>query len=190
MTRDLHKVNCCWEGNDNFEDDQVGPQSDVAVKNYETCAENNYCSQTGWSLMRQDDKDVPHAEERLHVFRERNYFDTHGSSRTLLPDTCGMEPVTLKQYVLNDRLFPEEVGRVRREELSVLSLPACTTMQNKCVHYLPRAIVKQEKSMCNTNYTRRRHPSCPLTGHAIDLGANKPRYPNNSLALKHQKRVA
>ncbi|XP_011863108.1 PREDICTED: uncharacterized protein LOC105559442 [Vollenhovia emeryi] len=123
--------------------------------------------------------------ENLRQFREQNYFETHGSSHTL---TSSGSSGSLQQYLLNERLFPEPVGRIRKQDL-VVTMPACATTQKRRVHYFPRYVVRQEKNACNTNYRRKRCQSCPLTGHAIDLGVLKARPPLNSLALKYQKRV-
>ncbi|KYQ60475.1 hypothetical protein ALC60_00458 [Trachymyrmex zeteki] len=123
--------------------------------------------------------------EHLKKFREQNYFETHGSGHTL---TSSRSSGSLQQYLLNERLFPEPVGRIHRQDL-VVSMPSCATTQRKRVHYFPRYIVRQEKSTCNTNYRRKRCQNCPLTGHAIDLGILKARPPLNSLALKYQKRA-
>ncbi|KYN18497.1 PREDICTED: uncharacterized protein LOC108762384 [Trachymyrmex cornetzi] len=123
--------------------------------------------------------------ENLKKYREQNYFETHGSSHTL---TSSKSSGSLQQYLLNERLFPEPVGKIHRQDL-VVTMPLCATTQRKRVHYFPRYIVRQEKSTCNTNYRRKRCQSCPLTGHAIDLGILKARPPLNSLALKYQKRA-
>nr|XP_003703684.1 PREDICTED: uncharacterized protein LOC100878413 [Megachile rotundata] len=117
----------------------------------------------------------------LRKFREQNYFDTHGSNHTLSSKSSG----SLEQYFLNDRLFPEPARKVHRKDL-VVTMPACATVQRKRVHYFPRFVVRQEKS---ANCKKKRFHSCPLTGHAIDLGVTKIRPPMNSLALKYQKRL-
>lgn len=122
----------------------------------------------------------------LRKFRERNYFETHGSSHTLA--SYGSSG-SLQQYLLNERLFPEPVGRIHRRDL-VVTMPPCATTQKKRVHYFPRYVVRQEKNMSNANYKRKRCPSCPLIGHAVDLGILKARPPLNSLALKYQKQAA
>lgn len=125
--------------------------------------------------------------EDLKKFREQNYFETHGSSHTL---TSSGSSGSLQQYLLNERLFPEPVSRIHRQDL-VVTMPPCATTQRKRVHYFPRYVVRQERSAgCNTNYRRKRCQSCPLTGHAVDLGVLKARPPLNSLALKYQKRAA
>lgn len=124
--------------------------------------------------------------EDLRKFREQNYFETHGSSHTL---ASSRSSETLQQYLLNERLFPEAVGKIRKQDL-VVTMPPCVTAQKKRIHYFPRYVVRQEKNVCNTNYRRKRCQSCPLTGHAIDLGVLKARPPLNSLALKYQKRVS
>jgi len=119
--------------------------------------------------------------ENLKKFREQNYFETHGSNHTL---TSSRSSGLLQQYLLNERLFPELIGKIHKEDL-VVTMPSYATTQRKRVHYFPRYIVRQEKSTCNTNYRRKRCQSCPLTGHAIDLGILKARPPLNSLALKY-----
>lgn len=121
--------------------------------------------------------------EDIRNFREQNYFDTHGSSRLLFsPASSG----SLEQYVLNGRLFPKRVQSIHRKDL-VLTIPPCATTEGKRVHYFPRYIVRQEKSR-SAGHKKRRCQSCPLTGHAVDLGVLKEQPPVNSLALKYQKR--
>ncbi|XP_072749700.1 uncharacterized protein [Anoplolepis gracilipes] len=129
------------------------------------------------------DDTVDQEIENLKKFREQNYFETHGSSHTLTSSR------SLQQYLLNERLFPESVGKIHKQDL-VVTMPPCATMQKKRIHYFPRYVVRQEKKACNTNYRRKQCQSCPLTGHAIDLGVLKARPPLNSLALKYQKRVS
>ncbi|CAK9811571.1 hypothetical protein ANTPLA_LOCUS7077 [Anthophora plagiata] len=121
----------------------------------------------------------------LMKFREQNYFDTHGSNHTLVSSKSSG---SLEQYLLNDRLFPEPAGRIHKKDL-VVTMPPCATMQRKRIHYFPRYIVRQEKSNFNGNCKKKRCQTCPLTGHAIDLGITKIRPPLNSLALKYQKRL-
>ncbi|XP_029669792.1 uncharacterized protein LOC115239420 isoform X1 [Formica exsecta] len=147
-----------------------------------------YCEQRDRCLKHDDgfatdsvDQDV----EGLRKFREQNYFETHGSSYTL---TSSRSSGSLQQYLLNERLFPESVGKIHKQDLMV-TMPLCATVQKKRIHYFPKYVVRQEKNACNTNYRRKRCQSCPLTGHAIDLGVLKARPPLNSLALKYQKRV-
>ncbi|XP_076294623.1 uncharacterized protein LOC143215901 [Lasioglossum baleicum] len=120
----------------------------------------------------------------LRKFREQNYFDTHGSSHTL---HSSKSSGSLEQYLLNDRLFPEPSRTIHKKDL-VVTMPACATLQRKRIHYFPRYIVRQDKNNCN-NYKKKRCQTCPLTGHAIDLGVTKTRPPLNSLALKYQKRL-
>ncbi|XP_053985787.1 uncharacterized protein LOC128880103 [Hylaeus volcanicus] len=122
--------------------------------------------------------------KELRKFREQNYFDTHGSRHTLLSSKSSG---SLEQYLLNDRLFPEPAKRIHKKDL-VVTMPACATLQRKRMHYFPRYIVHQEKNVQNAN-KKKRCQSCPLTGHAIDLGITKMRPPLNSLALKYQKRI-
>ncbi|EFN79636.1 hypothetical protein EAI_11380 [Harpegnathos saltator] len=121
----------------------------------------------------------------LKRFRAQNYFETHGSSHTL---ASSRSSGSLEQYLLNERLFPEPVSKIHRQDL-VVTMPPCTTTERKRIHYFPKHVVYQEKNVYNTNYRRKRHQSCPLTGHAIDLGILKARPPLNSLALKYQKRA-
>ncbi|KOC65294.1 hypothetical protein WH47_09873 [Habropoda laboriosa] len=121
----------------------------------------------------------------LKKFREQNYFDTHGSNHTLVSSKSSG---SLEQYLLNDRLFPEHTGRIHKKDL-VVTMPPCATTQRKRIHYFPRYIVRQEKSNFNGNCKKKRCQTCPLTGHAIDLGITKIRPPLNSLALKYQKRL-
>ena len=121
----------------------------------------------------------------LRNFREQNYFDTHGSNHTLVSSKSSG---SLEQYFLNDRLFPEAAKRIHKKDL-VVTMPACATVQRKRIHYFPRYIVRQEKNNFNSNCKKKRYQSCPLTGHAIDLGITKIRSPLNSLALKYQKRL-
>ncbi|XP_032683492.1 uncharacterized protein LOC116849931 [Odontomachus brunneus] len=119
----------------------------------------------------------------LRRFREQNYFETHGSSHTLVSSRSSG---SLEQYLLNERLFPEPVGKIHKQDL-VVTMPPCATTERKRIHYFPRHVVRQEKNVYNTNYRRKRHQSCPLTGHTIDLGILKAKLPLNSLALKYQK---
>lgn len=126
--------------------------------------------------------------EDMKKFREQNYFETHGSSHTLISPKSSKSSGLLEQYLLNERLFPEPVGKIHRQNL-VVTMPPCATTQRKRVHYFPRYVVRQEKNACTTNYRRKRCQSCPLTGHAVDLGILKARPPLNSLALKYQKRA-
>lgn len=123
----------------------------------------------------------------LRKFRDKNYFDTHASNPSLLGSKSSM---SLQQFRINERLFPEPMGRVHRDNL-VVSIPPCATRQNKGIHYFPRGIVRQEKFNLNAVNTvrKRRCPSCPLIGHAVDLGALKIAHPPNSLALRYQKGI-
>ncbi|XP_025268431.1 uncharacterized protein LOC105257384 isoform X2 [Camponotus floridanus] len=147
-----------------------------------------YCEQRDQCLEHDDnfiiDSPMDQEVENLRKFREQNYFETHGSSHTL---ASSRSSGSLQQYLLNERLFPEPIGKIHKQDL-VVTMPPCSTIQKKRIHYFPRYVVRQEKNVCNTNY-RRKHQSCPLTGHAIDLGILKARPPLNSLALKYQKRV-
>ncbi|RLU24308.1 hypothetical protein DMN91_002396 [Ooceraea biroi] len=131
------------------------------------------------------DDSVDHEVADLRKFREQNYFETHGSCHTL---ASSRSSGSLQQYLLNERLFPEPVSRIRKQDL-VVTMPPCATTQKKRIHYFPRYVVRQEKNMSNANYKRKRCQSCPLTGHAIDLGILKAKPPLNSLALKYQKRT-
>lgn len=149
-----------------------------------------YCERRDQCLKRDDgfaiDDSVDQEVEDLRKFREQNYFETHGSSHTL---ASSRSSGSLQQYLLNERLFPELVGKIHKQDL-VVTTPPCATAQKKRIHYFPRHVVRQEKNACNTNYRRKRCQSCPLTGHAIDLGVLKARPPLNSLALKYQKRIS
>lgn len=131
------------------------------------------------------DDSIDREVKDLRRFREENYFETHGSSHTL---ASSRSSGSLEQYLLNERLFPEPVGKIHKQDL-VVTMPSCATTERKRIHYFPRHVVRQEKSVYNTNYRRKRHQSCPLTGHAIDLGILKARPPLNSLALKYQKKA-
>lgn len=148
-----------------------------------------YCQRRELYLRQDDSSAVENSMDQemedLRKFREQNYFETHGSSHTL---TSSRSSGSLQQYLLNERLFPEPMGKIHRRDL-VVTMPPCATMQRKRVHYFPRYVVRQEKNACNTNYKRKRCQSCPLTGHAVDLGVLKARPPINSLALKYQKRT-
>lgn len=149
----------------------------------EYCEQRDRCSKHDDGVAIDDS--VDQEVEDLRKFREQNYFETHGSSHTL---ASSRSSGSLQQYLLNERLFPEPVGKIRKQDL-VVTMPPCATAQKKRIHYFPRYVVRQEKNACNTNYRRKRCQSCPLTGHAIDLGILKARPPLNSLALKYQKRV-
>lgn len=149
-------------------------------------------SERGKRCLRNDEirtfeNSVDQEMENLRKFREQNYFETHGSSHTLISSRLSRSG-SLQQYMLNDRLFPEPVGKIDKQDL-VVTIPSSATMQRKRIHYFPRYVVRQEKNSYNTNYWRKRCQSCPLTGHAIDLGVLKIRPPLNSLALKYQKRT-
>ncbi|XP_063987465.1 uncharacterized protein LOC135167819 isoform X2 [Diachasmimorpha longicaudata] len=118
----------------------------------------------------------------LRKFREKNYFDTHESGGG--GQSCESSG-SLEQFQLNDRLFPEPVGRLSRNNI-VVSLKPCATAQMKMVHYFPRNIVRENKREF-FGRSKGRHRSCPLTGHAVDLGVLRTYCPADSLALKHQK---
>lgn len=149
------------------------------------------CERVNWILTREkDDRERTETSssnevKELNKFRKENYFDTHGSSQTLVSSKSSG---SLEQYKLNDRLFAEPVRKIHKNDL-MLTLTPCATLQKKRIHYFPRYIIPQEKSSCNTNYKKKRYQTCPLTGHAIDLGITKPRPVLNSLALKYQKRL-
>jgi len=180
----LHKQDCCCRSESErqsvkLDSDKHARRRDLS----EYCERREQCS-------RYDDSptvegSVDQHVENLRKFREQNYFETHGSSQTL---TSSRSSGSLQQYLLNERLFPEPVGKIHRQDL-VVTMPPCATTQKKRVHYFPRYVVGQEKGACNTNYRRKRCQSCPLTGHAIDLGILRARPPLNSLALKYQKRA-
>lgn len=120
----------------------------------------------------------------LRKFREQNYFDTHGSTQTLLSSRSSG---SLERFLLNERLFPQPAGKIHRGDL-VVTIPPCATKQRKRIHYFPRFVVKQEKKNYGTG-KQKNGRSCPLTGHAIDVSALKIQHPSNSLALKFQKGV-
>ena len=119
----------------------------------------------------------------LHKFREQNYFDTHGSTQTLLSSRSSG---SLERYLLNERLFPQPAGKIHRGDL-VVTMPPCATKQRKRIHYFPRYVVKQEKNYGTEKQKNGR--GCPLTGHAIDVRSLKIQHPTNSLALRFQKGV-
>lgn len=142
----------------------------------------------GGRCPRHDGPEIDDSDQELRnlrKFRDQNYFETHGSSHTLASSGSSG---SLQQYLLNERLFPEAVGKIHKRDL-VVTMPPCATTQRKRIHYFPRHVVQQERNVCNTNYRRKRCQSCPLTGHAIDLGVLKTRPPLNSLALKYQKKA-
>lgn len=118
----------------------------------------------------------------LYKFREQNYFDTHGSTQTLLSGSSG----SLERYILNERLFPQPAGKVHRGDL-VVTMPSCITTENKKIHYFPRYIVKQEKTAPMN--AKKKH-TCPLTGHLIDVKTLRTQHPPNSLALRFQKGIS
>ncbi|KAK1130647.1 hypothetical protein K0M31_018764 [Melipona bicolor] len=153
-------------------------EKDIESDRYQnTICTNKLPDETGRKYL--SDKEM----RELEKFREQNYFDTHGSSHTLVSSKSSG---SLEQYVLNDRLFPEPVGRIHKKDL-VVTMPPCATTQRKRIHYFPRYIVRQEKGNFNISNKKKRCQTCPLTGHAIDLGITKIRPPLNSLALKYQK---
>lgn len=131
------------------------------------------------------DKLINHRENLLtevYKFREKNYFDTHGSTHTLLSSGSSG---SLEKYILNERLFPQPIGKVHRGDL-VVSMPSCSLMKNKKIHYFPRFIVKQEGRLL-TNAKKKY--TCPLIGHLTNVETIKTQHPSNSLALKFQKGV-
>ncbi|XP_046738381.1 uncharacterized protein LOC124406814 [Diprion similis] len=136
---------------------------------------------------RADKEEIDSEVNDVRKFRDKNYFDTHASCPSLLGSRSSG---SLQQFRLNERLFPEPVGKVHREDL-VLSIPPCATRQRRGVHYFPRSIVRQEKNISSTNYAKKRRcpAGCPLIGHAVDLGALKVSHPSNSLALRFQKGI-
>jgi len=176
----LHKQDCCYRSE--LERKSVKLDSDKHAHRRDLSEDRReQCSRYDDSPIVEDS--VDQQVENLRKFREQNYFETHGSSQTLTSSRSG----SLQQYLLNERLFPEPVGKIHRQDL--VTMPPCATTQKKRVHYFPRYVVRQEKGACNTNYRRKRCQSCPLTGHAIDLGILKARPPLNSLALKYQKKT-
>lgn len=150
----------------------------------EYCNQEDRCLKNGEDNSAVDDS-VNQEVEDLKKFREQNYFETHGSNYTLASRSSG----SLQQYFLNERLFPEPIGRIHRQNL-VVTMPPCTTIQKKRIHYFPRYVIHQEKKVCNTSYRCKECKSCPLTGHIIDLGILKTRPLLNSLALKYQKKIS
>lgn len=137
-----------------------------------------------------DDEASDFEINNVRKFREKNYFDTHASNVSLLDSRSGSGSGSIRQFRLNDRLFPEPMGRVHRDEI-VVSIPPCATRQKKSIHYFPRSVVKQENNTRSNNSVKKRSrcPSCPLIGHAVDLGALKVSHPTNSLALRYQKGI-
>ncbi|XP_066592728.1 uncharacterized protein [Prorops nasuta] len=152
-----------------------------------TCGSCSNCWKHAYTLKEEMRNLVDEHINELRKFRDQNYFDTHGSEHTL---SSSVSSDSVQQCYLNDRLFPEPVRRVQRDKLAV-TLPPCATKQGKRIHCFPRYVVWQNKSSgrklpCNE---KRRCQGCPLTGHAIDLGALKRNLPSNSLALEFQKRL-
>ena len=132
------------------------------------------------------DNDVDNNLINLYKFREKNYFDTHGSAQSIL-SSCSSG--SLEHYLLNERLFPQPAGKIHRGDL-VVTMPPCATKQRKRIHYFPRFSIKQGKNNNETSCGKKKHCfSCPLTGHAIDVGTLKTCHPSNSLALRFQKGV-
>ncbi|CAL7939016.1 unnamed protein product [Xylocopa violacea] len=170
---------CCQRSKLEYSKTTLNEMNHVDTKEYQYSVCTNRSHKENKEYL--SDREV----RELKKFREQNYFDTHGSNHTLVSSKSSG---SLEQYLLNDRLFPEPVRRVHKKDL-VVTIPACATVQRKRVHYFPRYIVRQEKSNLNGNCKKKRCQSCPLTGHAIDLGITKIRAPLNSLALKYQKRL-
>ncbi|XP_078037349.1 uncharacterized protein LOC144470272 [Augochlora pura] len=181
LTQSLGKVcHCCHDCRTRQQDKNIRSKSDTHSEDYQhtVCVSN-------LDQVESKEKNISDNELReLRKFREQNYFDTHGSSHTL---HSSKSSGSLEQYLLNDRLFPERSKTIHKKDL-VVTMPACATLQRKRIHYFPRYIVRQDKNNCN-NYKKKRCQSCPLTGHAIDLGVTRMRPPLNSLALKYQKRL-
>lgn len=144
------------------------------------------CFKENYRCLKCDDKSVDRRVQDLRRFRDQYYFETHGSSHTL---ASSRSSGSLEQYFLNDRLFPESVGKIHKGDL-VVTMPPCATTQKKRIHYFPRYVIRQEKDIYNSNYRLKQYQiNCPLTGHAIDLGAVKIKLPVGSLALKYQKKT-
>ncbi|XP_044577420.1 uncharacterized protein LOC123260402 [Cotesia glomerata] len=173
---------------------------DVKAKNLtsrkQVCAK---CGCKRLSLLSSDkiDSEIDKETRELGDFRDKNYFDTHGSSRTLL-STPLTPPEILKQHQLNDRLFPEPVD----EDNLVVSIPLLSDDQlKKIIHYFPRDIITQYcKNKADTNEKKKKiQRKCPLTGHLINLYKfNHIKKPQsyiisnnniNSLALNFQKKI-
>ncbi|XP_033333031.1 uncharacterized protein LOC117224320 [Megalopta genalis] len=179
LAQSLGKVcHCCHNCQAHQRDKSIRSKNDIDSEDYQhtVCVSN--LDQVG-----SNEKNISDNELReLRKFREQNYFDTHGSSHTL---HSSKSSGSLEQYLLNDRLFPEPCKTIHKKDL-VVTMPACATLQRKRIHYFPRYIVRQDKTNGNK---KKRCQSCPLTGHAIDLGVTRMRPPLNSLALKYQKRL-
>ncbi|KAF7987753.1 hypothetical protein HCN44_003616 [Aphidius gifuensis] len=176
-TRLLTQKNCCY---DNCLINEKNKKYKRKKKTLNCCHHND----SDLSKYLLPDKPDDEAIE-LRKFRDKNYFDTHGSKATLLSSSSGS---SFEQFELNERLFPENIGRISRDDL-VVSMPICTTKQLKKIHYFPRNIVQQEKNNQHFASKKYNHANCPLIGHAIDIGVLKTQRPKNSLALKFQDGV-
>ncbi|CAD6237391.1 GSCOCG00002286001-RA-CDS [Cotesia congregata] len=176
---------------------------DVKARNLtsrkQVCAK---CGGKRLSLLSSDkiDSETDKETRELGDFRDKNYFDTHGSSRTLLT-TPLTPPEMLRQHQLNDRLFPELVDE---DNNLVVSIPLLSDDQlKKIIHYFPRDIVTQYcKNNADTDKKKKNiQRKCPLTGHIINLYKfNHIKKPQpyiisnnniniNSLALNFQKKI-
>ncbi|XP_074097347.1 uncharacterized protein LOC141526303 [Cotesia typhae] len=173
---------------------------DVKTKNLtsrrQVCAK---CGDKRLSSLSSDkiDSETDKETRELGEFRDKNYFDTHGSSRTLLSNPS--PPEIVKQHQLNDRLFPEPVDQ---DNNLVVSFPLLSDDQlKKIIHYFPRDIVTQYcKNKADTGEKKKNiQRKCPLTGHLINLYKfNHMKKPQsyiisnnniNSLALNFQKKI-
>lgn len=173
----LTQKNCCYN------DCSINEKNKKYKRKKKTinCCHHNNSHLSKYLLPDQPDNEAI----ELRKFRDKNYFDTHGSKVTLLSSSSGS---SFEHFELNERLFPENIGRISRDDL-VVSMPVCTTKQLKKIHYFPRNIVQQEKNNQQILSKKYNHTNCPLIGHAIDIGVLKTQRPKNSLALKFQEGV-
>ncbi|XP_014300486.1 uncharacterized protein LOC103579019 [Microplitis demolitor] len=160
----------------------------------QTCCK---CGGKQSSLLSINNKNDPVEKEtfKLDKFRKINYFDTHGSSHTLLSIESPAELVD--QYKLNDRLFLEPVDKINPHDL-VVSLPITKNKNiQQIAHYFPRNIIVDQ--YCKDNKKKHTHKKSPLTEVNSHLELNnlisinkKPPLSlitnNNSLALRFQKK--
>ncbi|XP_057341982.1 uncharacterized protein LOC130678649 isoform X2 [Microplitis mediator] len=110
---------------------------------------------------------------KLDKFRKINYFDTHGSSHTLLSIDSPVELVD--QYKLNDRLFLEPVDKINPHDL-VVSLPIIKKKNfQQIAHYFPRNIIVDQYCKDNIDtinkekqYTHKKSPLTDANSHLIE----------------------
>ncbi|XP_070530424.1 uncharacterized protein [Cardiocondyla obscurior] len=101
----------------------------------------DYCEQCWRQIDKSEVEDFMNQEvENLKKYREQNYFETHGSSHTL---TSFRSSESLQQYLLNERLFPEPVGKIHKQDC-VVTIPSCATKQKKRVHYFSRNLMHKQ----------------------------------------------